>query len=271
MTQPSCSVSSALPVARRLSETAICRPRVAEVDSNTITSAAHNLSLDQLSLRLAGLGPLEDQAGYCYVVRTVRLQNGVLVQTGSAPNFSGGYITLNTCKHSMRVMLPAEQWKAGVWVAGMSSWNIEMGKQQSLVYLMRVAEGYDSQFELVQGLASSGRMVTVEAKNSTRQPLGDILMPARPYLPSTDRHAPANYLPPMIEHAHRHHATDTQWEQDVNYISDAGQPAVLLVGDPRYSFTWSRRLIRNTKPGSLRPYRLWDLGTLLDNLEDFPA
>lgn len=270
MVQSTCSTTSASAVVHSPSRQP-CRPRVVDVDANLIASAAHDLTLDDLSLRLAGLGPLEDQPGFCYVVRTVRLRAGTLVQPGSAPNFSGGYITLNTCKHSMRVTLPVEQWEAGVWVAGMSSWNVETKKQQSLVYLMRVGEAYGSQFELVQGLNSSGRTVTVQAKNSTRQPLGDIIMANRPYLPPTDRHDPANYLPPMIDHAHRHHATDTQWEQDVNYISDSGQPAALLVGDPRYSFTWSRQLIRNKKPGSLRPYRGWDLGTLMENLENFPA
>jgi hypothetical protein len=236
---------------------------------NTIASAAHNLTLDELATRLRGIGPLEDQKSFCYVVRTVRLINGVLVQTASAPNFDGGYITLSTCKHSMRATMPTEAWLRGVWIASMSSWDLESSKQQSLVYLMRVGESYGSHFELVQSLKDSGRTVTLKAKASTTNRRGDVMIPASAELsPGEYRSVPA-YVPPMVGHAHREDACKTDWEDDIAYVSRGGTPAALLVGDPDFSFTWSKQMIRNARPGALRPYRVGDLGALLSNLEDF--
>lgn len=238
---------------------------------NTITSTSHNLSLDDLAARLGRVGPLENQKSFCYVVRTVRLINGVLVQTASAPNFDGGHITLNTCKHSMRATMPVEAWTQGVWIAGMSSWDLESKKQQSLVYLMRVGEAYGSHFELVQALRGSGRTVTVEAKAATTNRRGDIFLPSSFDLSREQYRSVPSYLPPMVGHAHRGEVCDTDWEDDIAYESKDGKPAALLVGDPDFSFTWSKQLIRHKQPGSLRPYRNGDVGMLLSNLEDFPA
>jgi len=93
--------------------------------------------------------------------------NGEYVQTGSAPNFQGGLITLCTCKHSMRATLtPRAMASVGVWVAGLTSWDPSIrGKQQSLVYFMRVGEG----LRLAGGVgpgryAKSGRSEVVDAK-----------------------------------------------------------------------------------------------------------
>jgi len=240
-------------------------------NSNVITSSAHNLTLDDLAARLRGLGPLEEQQGYCYVIRTVRLQNGTLVQTASAPNFDGGYITLCTCKHSMRATMPVEAWEAGVWVAGMNRWDIESRKRQGLVYMMRIGEAYNSHFELVRSFNQSGRAITVELKTSTTNPRGDVMLPRSNSLAPNTYRLSSSYQIPMLGHAHRKDVNDSGWTDDITYESDDGVPAALLVGDPAYSFTWSKQLIRNKRPGSLRPYRRWDLGMLLSNLEDFPS
>lgn len=237
---------------------------------NLITSAAHNLSLNELAVRLRVLGPLERQKCNTYVVKTVRPVKGEMVQMASAPNFDGGFITLNTCKHSMRTLLPAEAWQEGVWIAGMNSWDVHYGKQQGLVYLMRVGEAYNSHFELIQAFEESGRSATVDVKAATTNRRGDIMIPRSAQLPPAEHRAVSGYLPPMVGHAHRAKADHTYWEDDINHVSKKGVPASLLVGDPAFSFTWSKQMVRNQNPGNLRPWRDWDLGTLLSYLEDFP-
>lgn len=236
---------------------------------NLIASAAHNPSLDELAERLRVFGPLERQMCYSYVVRTVLLIGGEMVQTASAPNFDGGIITLCTCKRSMRTLWPAETWRDGIWVAGMSSSGIAFRKQQSLVYLMRVREAYSSHFELFQALQDSGRSAVISLKAATMNRRGDLMIPRSSQLPPSEHLLVSGYVPPMVGHSHRDSINETEWEKDVTYVSDKGVPAALLVGDPAFSFTWSKQMIRNTKPGALRPWRDWDLGTLMSNLEDF--
>lgn len=55
---------------------------------------ALNLSGRDLIQRL---GKMEGSV-YCYIVTSVKDRGGLFVQTGSAPNFQGGLITLCTCK-----------------------------------------------------------------------------------------------------------------------------------------------------------------------------
>ena len=135
--------------------------------SNTITSSSHNLSLDELCNRLGKFGALDTYPCYTYVIDTVELgRDGEVKQTASAPNFSGGYITLCTCKHLTRTMHPPREWSKGVWVAGMTGSGDKFKYQQSLVYLMRVAEAYPSHFDLVQALRATDRIATLDAKDS---------------------------------------------------------------------------------------------------------
>jgi hypothetical protein len=76
--------------------------------------------LDLSRARLAQM--IQDGSGpvYAYVMSSVVLDGGNLLQRGTGPNFQGGYITLCTCKHRMRTTLPADQWP-GIWVAGFTS------------------------------------------------------------------------------------------------------------------------------------------------------
>src|SRR5712691_3567326 len=59
---------------------------------------------------------------HSYVVRTVGYDRTekVFGQTGSAPNFQGGYITLCTCKHQMRATQDCHEWR-DTWIAGFAS------------------------------------------------------------------------------------------------------------------------------------------------------
>jgi hypothetical protein len=229
-------------------------------------SLSENLSTSALRRRIAQVGSTDEEV-YAYVVRSVRPVNGEYEQRGSAPNFQGGLITLCTCKHSMRATLTSEQWQRGVWVAGLTSWDQAFEKQQSLVYLMRVGEAFNSQAELVQELRESGRSQVIDAKASTRHPLGDLMIPGTDRMSDSDKHSPAAYLPPMLKHAHRRTADDCGWENDVNYIGAGGRQSVMLVGDPQYSFIWTKPVVRRRAPAATRPYRRWTMTSLLDELE----
>lgn len=239
---------------------------------NTITSAAHNLELDALCARLGRFGPLEDQPCYLYVVETLELGSGdEVVQTASAPNFSGGFITLCTCKHDMRSLQTPEQWTAGVWVAGMTGSGKKFRHRQSLAFFMRVGEAYASQFDLVQALRGSKREATLNAKDACRNENGDVLIPQNVDLSPTQRLSAEFYHPPKLPHAHRSSADDLCWHEDIDHVDRWGRRPAYLVGDPDNSFTWSRQLILNTKPGNLRPHRAWTLADLVSQLAKFPS
>lgn len=239
--------------------------------SNTITMddvapIATDLSIGELRRCISQVGA-SDEDVYAYVVRSVRPANGEYAQTGSAPNFQGGLITLCTCKHRMRASLSPEQWQRGVWVAGLTSWDKAFSKQQSLVYLMRVGEAYASQAELVQALRRSGRSEVVDAKDSTRHRLGDLMIPVSDVVAGNDRYTPAAYMPPVVGHSHRRTAEDHGWEGDINYVGDGGEQSAMLAGDRDFSFMWTRPLVRRRQPGPIRHYRRWTLTTILDDLE----
>lgn len=226
-----------------------------------------DLDLKALSHRLASTGNLDNQRVFGYVVASIHLRNGRLEQEGSGPNFKGGLVTLCTCKQSMR----SEQPLRGSWIVGMTSWTKEFGKQQALVYLMLVKEAYPSQFHLVRELQRSGRQSVVDAKNSTIHLLGDLMMPVRRHLAEADRLSVEAYLRPILGHTHRRTVQDTNWHDDIHYVNGkANRPASMLVGDPNFTFTWTRRLIRHRCPSAVRPYRKWSLSWLLENIEVFP-
>ena len=259
-------------VASARSSSSGCRPSSGADGSNKIVSAAHNLDLDALCMRLRRFGPLEEQPCYTYVIHTVDLaKNGELIQTASAPNFSGDFITLCTCKRDMRALLTPERWHKGVWIAGMTGSGKEFGQRQSLVFLMRVGEAYPSYFDLVAALRATGRNSTLDAKDSTHHPKGDVMIPFDSNPTPSQRFAPEFYHPPMLPHAHRRLEDDMHWHEDINHVDRWGRRPAYLIGDPENSFTWSRQLILNTEPGNLRPYRTWSLGQLVERLAKFPT
>lgn len=245
-----------------------CQP--VQIDGNEVSLANKgllDLDIGSLSRELASIDAAAEDV-YGYVVRTVGFEGTRYVQEGSAPNFNGGLITLCTCKHGMRSALTPGQWKQGVWVAGFTSWDRRSGKQQSLVYLMRVGEAYASQADLVQALRQSGRASVVQSKNSTLHPLGDLMLPASASLAGADRFSPSAYRVPVLHHAHRRTDDDCGWHDDINYSGYAGRQPAMLVGDERFSFAWTHPVVKRREPGPTRPYRKWTLSTLLEDLED---
>lgn len=248
-----------------------CRPNKANQEVPGFAGAARDLDIESLRQLIARFGNPDSERVYGYVVRSVRPRDGMYMQTGSAPNFNGGLITLCTCKHSMRASLTPEQWQKGVWVAGFTSWDKDFNKQQSLVYLMRVGEAYESQADLVHEFRRSGRSTTIDAKDSTQHVLGDIMMPRTESLFGEDRYDPAQYKIPMLGHAHRADAADAGWRDDIDYLGRGGRQAAMLVGDEDFSFMWTRPVVRRRHPKHSRPYRQFSLTDFLDDIEGVPA
>lgn len=170
---------------------------------------------------------------FAYVLTTIKIDGKSFVQTGSAPNFQGGLITLCTCMRYHRTWW--KTWK-GTWVAGFCGKNWPGGNQ--LFYLMQVAEDYDSQFDLWNDLSTTAR----NAKSATRNRFGDVYEP-NTTTPAT-RYDPDTYLRPIDkspENSHVHLRKE-DWKQDICYRYpqlDHKMPK-LLVGDPDRSFLWRR-------------------------------
>lgn len=248
-----------------------CRPNKANQETPSFEGTARDLDIGSLRQRIGEFGSPDNERVYGYVVRSVRPRDGVYVQTGSAPNFNGGFITLCTCKHSMRASLTREQWQKGVWVAGFTSWDKDFNKQQSLVYLMRVGEAYESQADLVNEFRRSGRSSTIDSKDSTQHVLGDIMIPSAESLVGEERFSPSAYKIPMLGHAHREHEGDDGWRDDIHYLGVGGRQAAMLVGDEDFSFMWTHPVIRRRNPKHSRPYRQFSLADFLDDIEGVPV
>lgn len=247
-----------------------CRPSAVHQNATEFPELSKDLDIDTLCKRIANVGPPDNERVYGYVVRSVRPKDGMYEQRGSGPNFDGGLITLCTCKHSMRASISPEEWKKGVWIAGLTSWDVDFEKQQSLVYLMRVGEAYSSQAALAQALHRSGRDSVVQAKDSSKHKLGDLMIPARSSLSIADQYSISAYRTPVLGHSHRRDGADDQWHNDIDYLDRGGRRAAMLAGDVDYSFLWTRPLVRRKNPAHSRPYRIWTLSSFLDDIEAVP-
>ena len=192
---------------------------------------AKNLNLSPQALS-ESIVPYRQDTVYSYIVDTVEYYEGRLYQTGSGPNFQGDLITLCSCKHLMRTYLDVESWK-GVWIAGYTSVR-DLGRNK-LFYLMRVAEAFDSHRDL---WASDS--IAEEAKDTKAAHLdrfGDIYQPSKE---SGSPHSPWSYRGPYRNHVH---CEPGDWRQDIRYRDRYGRTPALLVGDPEFSFLWSKPLL----------------------------
>lgn len=205
------------------------------------TGALHdNLNLDRDEL-LRRLGARQESA-YSYIVTTVSYTDGQFRQTGSAPNFQGGLVTLCTCKGQLRAGKSVNAWP-GVWVAGVTSRVMERPGAVQLFFLMRVSWAFCSHRDLWQWLVKT-TPETAEAKAADRHRHGDVY---RPMVPCDAPFSPSAYYPPC--RCHVHHARD-RWRQDIDDFQRAyrRRPA-LLVGDPALSFLWSEPRVHAAYPG----------------------
>lgn len=215
-----------------------------------------NASVSALRQRVGG----EQTTVYSYVVQTIKNEGGSFVQTGSAPNFQGGLITLCTCKHLMRTSRSPRDWEE-TWIAGFTSVGI-FDKRNALVYLTRIAHAFESHHDL--WYSDDIPEVVKHAKSARSSRYGDLFQPVDP---SSDPFDPRDYHQPCDHHSH---CGDT-WHGDVDYTGHSGRRAALLVGVPAYSFLWNRPTIffPRVSPGGIgRGNPKTDLSDLLSRLEE---
>jgi hypothetical protein len=174
---------------------------------------------------------------YAYVVTTIKTTppGFQLQQTGSAPNFEGGRITLCTCKHKDRATFqpssdPHDPWK-DVWVAGLTRKTEDPSR--SLAYLMCVERSFLSQVELWRALPVSCR----GAKSASNSELGDLFEPKA--AASTNPYNPAHYHAPAVGgHVHSTDKHPSTWRRDVMRWGRWSRPHRLLLGKATQSYRW---------------------------------
>lgn len=192
---------------------------------------------------------------YCYVVDSVRNEDGRFVHRGSGPNFQGDMVTLCTCKHHMRTSLSPDDWQ-GRWVAGFTGVKAGEGKN-ALVYLTKVGYAFESHHDLWYSEEISTE--TKRAKSATLSRLGDLFEPIDE---SSDPFDHRDYRPPHIAHSH---APNNTWYGDVDRTGYGGRRPALLTGDPEATFLWDRPVI--FFPDSIgRGYRKIPLNDLIPHL-----
>lgn len=166
---------------------------------------ALNLSGRDLIQRL---GEIEGSV-YCYIVTSVKDRGGLFVQTGSAPNFQGGLITLCTCKWRMRTGRDLDAWP-GRWIAGVTGAEAGPQGRGHLLYLMRVERAFESHRDLWLWLTEHAPEAA-EARAADRHRVGDVY---RPRASAGSPFDPDAYIPPHPHHVH----SGVKWRKDINYI-----------------------------------------------------
>jgi hypothetical protein len=181
---------------------------------------------------------LQARPVYVYVITTVGNENCQFVQTGSAPNFQGGCITLCTCKHKDRAYSPkpdchgpdsTQPWK-GIWVTGIC--GPAAISPRGLFYLMLVGEVFDSHADAWKTLRKP------VAKSVARNVFGDIYEPKANI---TDKWAASNYKQSATGHVHE---DEFARFKDIERVYRPDRHPKLLLGDVKQSFIWSSPLIR---------------------------
>ena len=197
----------------------------------TTGTLGQHRNFDLLSIK--SLYAKDESLVYYYVIATVLNKEGSFVQTGSAPNFQGGIISLCTCKRFMRTFFKPKHWE-GKWVAGFS--GLDAGKRRNaLVFLMRINHAYSSYAEL--WAAGEITKQTKLAKSASRDSFGDL------YEPIADGgcpYDPKSYKNPLEIHVHH---DDSEWHRDIDYENRFGQKPAYLFGEPEYSYFWNKPMI----------------------------
>ena len=190
-----------------------------------------DLTLSALSRRIGESS--DGRAVYPYVVATVHDDEGRFQQTGCSPNLQGGVITLCACKHHLRAYRRVRSEK-GVWIAGVTRGGL-IKKGRHLFYLM-FARPFESHAELWQALGSRTR----QAKSTAVHRLGDLYEPRTGGLKGEGRFEVNRYRPPKVGHVHHKTTADRHWERDIDRSYGRGTRPVLLRGDPKLSFIWTK-------------------------------
>ena len=245
--------------------------RSSNLANNTAESGSAFLVPSDPNALLASIpANLLGQRVYAYIVTTIKTRppNYRLQQTGSAPNFSGGRITLCTCKHKDRATFhpssdPHDPWK-DVWVAGLTSKSEDPSR--SLAYLMRVERSFLSQLELWRYLPVTCR----RAKSASRSETGDCY---EPKLSATSHpYDPSSYHPPMGGHVHSSARHPNSWYHDVMQWGQRSQPHRLLLGHATQSYRWIhvKMILKLDVIGHSAHHRMYpSLSDFVANLQEF--
>lgn len=164
---------------------------------------------------------------FVYSLHSVKIENSMFIQRGTAPNYQGDIITLCTCMHRMRTKITnPEDWE-GVWICGIK-------KPNHLFYLMKVKKAYNSMSDIFWGIDKKA----VLAKNASSHILGDIYEPKSKALSLKEKVNPRFYQKPIEGHPH---GENKEWHKDImNYNNHS---VLYLEGDPQNSFLWSKPLV----------------------------
>jgi hypothetical protein len=173
-----------------------------------------------------------------YKMTSVSVDEGLLQQWGSGPNYQGGCLTLCTCAHKIRAeKRNPEEWLHDWWIAGFTSPKCNGGFW--LFYLAQIGQVYRSMAELWTALPSHLRL----AKSARRNRLGDAYQP-NPSSACLDPFDAAHYYPPMLGHSHRKDASDDAWKEDVEFYDGSFKRYdVYLAAKPKLTFLWQTPLL----------------------------
>ncbi len=214
---------------------------------------------------------LHQQPVYAYIVTTIKTAppDFQLKQTGSAPNFDGGRITLCSCKHKDRATFhpssdTRDPWK-NVWVAGLTSKTEDPSR--SLAYLMCVERSFLSQMELWRVLPNRCR----QAKCASKFDRGDLFEPKA--AASKDPYNPAHYHTPAVGgHVHSTVKHPNNWHNDVRRWGRWSKPHRLLLGQAEQSYRWTnvKMVLKLDAMGISAHHRLYDsLNEFVASLQEF--
>jgi len=209
-----------------------------------------NRSLDHLRDELSD----DDALIYSYVLTTLDLENGKFKQSGCAPNFQGGYITLTSCKHHMRTYSNIRK-KNNLWIAGFTSRTLFDSENHYLFYLMKVQERFKSHKKMWGSLDEE----VIKEKSASENRLGDIYEPD-----GGNEFSEEGYEDPINNHKHM-----DCWKKDIDYENGkSGKRPVLLLGNPDQSYLWSKPKIQYTEGEHARHCEKWkSVGSLIASLK----
>lgn len=173
-----------------------------------------------------------------YKMTSVSVDDGLLQQWGSGPNYQGDCLTLCTCAHKIRAeKRNPDDWLQAWWIAGFTSPKADGGFW--LFYLAQVGQVYKSMADLWTALSPQLR----RAKSSLHNRLGDAFRP-NPASTCVDVFDAAHYCPPMLGHSHRKDASDNGWKNDIEFYDRSFKRYdVYLMANPERTFLWQTPLL----------------------------
>lgn len=213
-----------------------------------------NLAIPELRNEVAG--ELSDSLLYSYVMTSVEMHDGRLLQCGTGPNVEGDVLTLCTCKHYMRTWSAIEE---GTWIAGLTSRADEFAEANGhcLFYLSQIESVHETYPELGNYLTEEFGEDALDVKKTSNNPLGDFYEFDAREAHSTDDdlyYDPDRYKKPVDDHDHN--GSNDGWREDIDKKYDRTGRPKLVVGDPSRTYVWDEPSI-SYMPEHYRGAKKW--------------